>query len=150
MKLHQISVFLENKPGQVRNACQLISEAGINVLTLSLADSKQFGIMRIIVREWEQAKQLLEQNGWVVKVTEVLAIEVADQPGGLTEILTALEREDLNLEYLYAFTFGRANRAVLIFRFEDPDRAIAMLQSQGISVIDPVELYTRVDEKKNE
>jgi len=143
MKLQQLSVFVENKPGQLKRACDLLSKANINIQTLSLADTKQFGILRLIMPEWERAKTVLEEGGFVTKTTEVLALEVADRPGGLAKILTQVEAVGLNVEYMYAFTFGREDRAVLIFRFDNPDKAIETLKAGGINVIGGVELYAR-------
>lgn len=143
MKIHQLSLFLENKPGRLSAPCQALARAGINILTLSLADTHQFGILRLIVADWAQAKQVLEQAGAVVQVTEVVAIAVEDQPGGLAKILDVVEKAGVNLEYMYAFTFRAGDQAVLVFRFEDPDAAIALLQSKGYRVIDQVELFKR-------
>lgn len=145
MKLHQLSVFLENKPGQLKMACSLLAQAGINILTLSLADTKQFGILRLIVRDWQLAQQVMEKSGFVVKITEVLAVEVQDRPGGLAEILTAIDDAALNVEYMYAFTFGCAGKATMIFRFDEPDAAVTKLQAKGVSFIGSVELYARVE-----
>ncbi|MCL4192122.1 MAG: ACT domain-containing protein [Thermoguttaceae bacterium] len=143
MKINQLSLFLENKPGHLSSACRKLAEAGINILTLSLADTTQFGILRMVVRQWEKAKQILEAGGWVVNVTPVVAIEVQDQPGGLAEILAVVEEAGLNVEYMYAFTFRSGDRAVLVFRFDDPDRAVRTLQEKGIGVLGSVELYNR-------
>jgi len=143
MKLQQLSVFLENRPGQLKRACDLLAQANINIQTLSLADTKQFGILRLIMPEWERAKTVLEEGGFVTKTTEVLAVQVADRPGGLAEILTQVEAVGLNVEYMYAFTFGREDRAVLIFRFDNPDKAIETLKAGGINVIGGVDLYAR-------
>jgi len=98
MKIHQLSLFLENKPGRLSKPCQVLANAGINILTLSLADTQQFGIMRLILRDWEKAKKTLESEGFVVNVTEVVAIEVADRPGGLAEVLAVLEEGGTNIE----------------------------------------------------
>ena len=145
MKINQLSLFLENKPGRLSVPCQALSEAGINILTLSLADTQQFGILRLIVKDWSMAKRVLEGAGCVVNVTEVVAIEVPDTPGGLALVLGAIEEGEINVEYMYAFTFrGDQDRAVLIFRFEDPDQAIRILQRRGINVVAPVELYDRM------
>ncbi len=141
MKITQLSVFLENKPGRLSEPCRILAEAGINILTLSLADTEQFGIMRLIVQDWAQAKQALTGAGAVVNVTEVVATEVEDRPGGLARLLTILESAEINIEYMYAFTFRRADKAILIFRFEDPDAAVGVLQDEGINVIDPVDLF---------
>lgn len=144
MKITQLSVFLENKPGRLSEPCRILSQAGINILTLSLADTQQFGILRLIVRDWQNAKAALEKEGEVVNVTEVVAIEVSDQPGGLSNILKLMENEKINVEYMYAFTFRRGDKAIIVFRFENPDKAIAMLQAKGVNLVSSVELYERV------
>jgi hypothetical protein len=143
MKLHQLSIFLENQPGQLRMACQLLADAGINILTLSLADTKQFGILRLIVKDWQEGQKVLEQAGFVLKVTEVLAVTVADRPGGLAEILKAIEAAGLNVEYMYAFAFGRNDKAVMIFRFDDPDAAVSRLQAKDVNFIGGVDLFKK-------
>ena len=145
MKINQLSVFLENEPGRLSAACKALAAAGVNILTLSLADTRQFGILRLVVRDWEKAKAALEQAGCVVKVTEVVAVEVADRPGGLADILGIIDQGKVNIEYMYAFTFRCNDRAVLVFRFEQPDQAIQTLQASGVNVIGPVELYNRVE-----
>ena len=143
MKIHQLSVFLENKPGQLRAPCAALAAAGINIVTLSLADTEQFGILRLIVEDWVKAKKVLDQAGCVVKVTEVLALEVADQPGGMERILDLVDRAGLNIEYMYAFTEKRVDKGVLVFRFADPDAALRVLQNEGINIISPVKLLNR-------
>jgi len=143
MKINQLSVFLENKPGQLSGPCAALAEAGVNILTMSLADTQQFGILRLIVRDPDQAKGVLEKAGWVVNLAEVVAIEVPDRPGGLAEVLKVIEGSAVNIEYIYAFTFGRADKAVIVFRFDDPDAALGLLQANGVNVVDAVELYER-------
>jgi hypothetical protein len=146
MKTTQLSVFLENQPGRLSAPCRILAEAGINILTLSLADTQQFGILRLIVRDWQKAKSALEKAGCVVKVTEVVTTEVADRPGGLAELLEVLEQAGINVEYMYAFTFRREDRAVLVFRFEDPDAAIRVLLAKGMNVLKSVEVYDLVED----
>ncbi len=141
MKIKQLSVFLENKAGRLSGPCHVLGKAGVNILTLSLADTQEFGILRLIVKDWQRARAVLEQGGCVVKVTEVLAIEVADRPGGGAEVLEVLERANINVQYMYAFTFRRGDKAVLVFRFDDADTAIGVLQDKGINVLKSVELY---------
>ncbi len=141
MKIHQLSLFLENKPGQIIEPCRLLAREGINVRTLSVADTQRFGILRMIVSDWEKATALLKNAGYVVNITEVLAVEVADRPGGLAEILEVFENSPINIEYMYAFTFGRGDKAVLIFRFDKPDDAIKKLQEAGINVVAGVDVY---------
>ncbi len=140
MKLHQLSIFVENKPGQLKAVCQTLAEANLNIQTLTLADTKEFGILRLILRDWERAKSVLEQAGFVANVAEVLALEVDDHPGGLADVLVAIENAGLNVEYMYAFTFGRHEKAVLIFRFSDADVALERLRAQGVDIVDGVEL----------
>ncbi len=146
MKIPQLSVFLENKPGRLSHPCKVLADAGINILTLSLADTHQFGIMRLIVRDAAKAKKALEAQHSVVNLTEVIAIEVPDRPGGLAEVLTVIEKAGLNVEYMYAFTFRREDKAIIVLRFEDPDAGIKVLQANGVNVIDSVELYERAGE----
>lgn len=144
MKIHQLSLFLENQPGQMIEPCRLLARAGINIRTLSLADTRQFGILRVIVSDWQNAAAVLENAGYVVNVTEVVAIEVADRPGGLADLMAVLENSGINIEYMYAFPFGRQDRAVLIFRFDQPDAAIERLQAAGINVVDGIDVYNKV------
>lgn len=145
MKLKQLSLFLENKPGALSRPMRLLARAGINILTLSIADTDQFGILRLIVRDWEKAKSLLEQEGFVVKVTDMVAVEVTDRPGGLADILDLLEKAGTNVAFMYAFTEKRKGQAVLIFRFDDPDAAIRILQKKGINVVDSGDLLKQLE-----
>jgi hypothetical protein len=143
MKIHQLSVFVENKPGRLRAPCEALAAGGVNIVTLSLADTQHYGILRLIVRRWELAKQLLEAAGFAVKVTEVLAVEVPDRPGGLAQVLAALEQAAINVEYMYAFTEKLGDRAVLVLRLEDPDAALAALAGSALSLISDVDLFQR-------
>ena len=145
MKLKQLSVFLENKPGRLRELCALLAENGVNIITLSLADTEQFGILRLIVKNYDAAKALLEENGFVAKLTDVIAIEVKDEPGGLSAILKIEEQSGISVEYMYAFTIKSGENAVLLFRFDDMDKAVATLQSAGLNVLNSVELYQRAE-----
>ncbi len=144
MKIHQLSLFLENQPGQMIEPCRLLARAGIDIRTLSLADSERFGILRLIVADSQNAAAVLEKAGYIVNVTEVVAIEVADRPGGLAEVLDVMEASGINIEYMYAFPFGRESRAVLIFRFDQPDAAIERLQAAGVNVVANIDVYNRV------
>ena len=134
MKLHQLSLFLENRPGELRPPIQALADAGINILTLSLADTEQFGILRLIVRDWQKAKTVLEKAGIVAKVTEVVAVEVPDRPGGLAALLGIFDKAKLNIEYMYAFTEKRGDKALMVFRVADPDAALGALQASGMNV----------------
>jgi len=143
MKLKQISLFLENKPGHLSAVCRLLAEKNINILTLSLADTEQFGILRLIVEDWAGTKEVLESAGNVVTVTDVVATEVEDRPGGLAELLAVVQEAGINIEYMYAFTFRSGGRAIMIFRFDEPDAAIAALQRRGFNVLQGVDLFER-------
>ncbi len=145
MKIKQLSLFLENKPGALSRPVKLFAKARLNILTLTLADTQQFGILRFVVHDWQKAKQLLEDSGFVVKVTDMVAIEVADKPGGLAGILATVEKARINLEYMYGFTLKNEGKGLLAFRFDDPDTAIAALQKQGISPVSSAELFSRLE-----
>ncbi len=136
MKLHQLSVFSENRPGHMIAPCRLLASEGVNIRALTLADTQRYGILRMIVCDWERARTLLQSAGCVVNVTEVVAVEVPDRPGGLAGVLELFEGSTINIEYMYAFPFVRGEKAVLIFRFDQPDAAIARLQEKGIRVLD--------------
>ena len=144
MKLNQLSVFLENQPGALSAPCRLLAQAGINIQTFALADTQQFGILRLMVHDWARAKQLLEAQGYVVKITEVIALEVPDKPGGLAELLEILERAKVNVEYMYAFTVKQAGLGLLAFRFNDPDAGLRALQENKINVLDTSGLVKRL------
>jgi hypothetical protein len=145
MKLKQISVFLENKPGQLSHACRALAKAGINITTLSLADTQQFGILRLLIKDHDKAVDVLKDAGCVVKLTDVVAIDVPDRPGGLAEVLETIEQAEINLEYMYAFTYRSNEKALMIFRFEDPDAAVKILGDAGFDIVGGEELTRRVD-----
>jgi len=145
MKIHQLSVFIENRPGHLIAPCRLLAEAGINIVALSLAETQKYGILRLIVRDWEKAKEVLGANGFRASVTEVLAVQVADRPGGLVEVLNPIVAAELNVEYMYAFATKLGDQAVPVFRFEDPDVALQALKTSSVAFVDTVELFSRLD-----
>jgi len=124
--------------------CRLLAQAGIDIRTLTLADTERFGILRLIVSDWQRCRALLEDAGYLVNVTEVVAVEAADRPGGLCSLLEVFEDTEINIEYMYAFTFGQPGRAALIFRFDKPDAAIELLRAAGVNVLEDVEAYHRI------
>ncbi|MBM4154177.1 MAG: ACT domain-containing protein [Lentisphaerae bacterium] len=144
MKLTQLSVFLENRPGRLRELCETLSGEGINITTLSLADTEKFGILRLIVKDVDRARAALGAKGFVVKTSSVLAVEVSDEPGGLARILAVAEKGGLSVEYMYAFTIKSGGRGILVFRFDDTDKAIAALQAAKVNVLSSVDLFARV------
>ncbi len=141
MKAEQISVFIENKSGRLAEIARLLGEAGINIRALSLADTSDFGILRLIVNDREKAKQVLKEKNFTVSKTEVVAVEVPDRPGGLSEILQALDSRSINVEYMYAFVERCGENAVIIFRFDEPDNAIAVLRDTGFNILGGQRLY---------
>jgi hypothetical protein len=143
MQIRQLSVFLENKPGRLSTVCEALANANINLVTLSLADTTQFGILRLIVEDWEKAKRVLEECGYAARVTEVLALEVKDRPGGLAAILKVVEQAGISVEYMYAFAVKNQDDAILVFRFDQIDKAITALNEAGINCIESHQLFAR-------
>lgn len=144
MKIRQLSLFLENRPGQLRFPCKVLGDAGIDILTMSLADTAQFGILRLVVKDWQRAREVLEAAGVVVNVTEVLAVDVPDRPGGLASVLEAFEKAGVGVEYMYAWAAReRGTYATLLFRLEDPDRAAKLLEAAGVKLVASDELFAR-------
>lgn len=141
MKLKQLSLFLENRQGQLRAPVAALGNAGIDLLTMTLADTSQFGILRFIVADPARAKEVLEGEGMIVSTTEVVPIQVDNRPGGLAGVLASIEAAGLGVEYMYDFA-ARAtpDKAVIIFRFEDPDRALEVLKSAGVRILTSEEL----------
>lgn len=141
MRVEQISVFLENKAGRLAEVGRILSEAGINIRALSLADTSDFGILRLIVNDNNKAKEALKQHGFTVGKTDVVAVEVEDRPGGLHKILDCLFRANVNVEYMYAFVQQSGDNAVIIFRFDNLDEAVRVLTENGVKVIEGKKLY---------
>ena len=140
MRIRQISIFLENKPGQLSSVCRTLAEAGINIATLSLADTADFGIARLIVDDHEKAKAVLAAAGHAVNVREVLGVCVPDRPGGMAEVMGALDKAGANVEYSYAFAFHKGEKAVLVFRFDDNDKAESALKAAGFTTLGEEEI----------
>ncbi|MBC8209253.1 MAG: ACT domain-containing protein [Desulfobulbaceae bacterium] len=135
MRVEQIAVFLENKSGRLAEITATLATAGINIRALSVADTSDFGILRLIVDDVEQAKQVLKDGGFTVGITNVIAVEVDDRSGGLASVLKTIDHAEINVEYMYAFVNNSGENAVLIFRFDDMDRAIAALQGDRFSLL---------------
>ncbi len=136
MNINQISIFLENRPGHLADICRSLAKSDISIVTLSLADTSDFGIVRMIVDDWEKAKTVLTQAGHVVNVREVVAVTVPDCPGGMAQVLDVLDGAGVNIEYNYAFAFHHGEKAVLVFRFDDTEKAVAALGGAGIAILD--------------
>ncbi len=141
MKVEQISVFLENRAGRLSEVTKVLGRAGINIRALSLADTSDFGILRLIVSDNEKTKKALKENGFTVGRTTVVPVEVQDKPGGLHNILDILSQNAINVEYMYAFVQQSGKNAVLIFRFDRTDQAIEILKQNNVKVLSGEELY---------
>ena len=141
MKVEQISIFIENKSGRLAEVTRILGEVGVNIRALSLADTSDFGILRLIVNDREKAKQVLKDRGFTVSKTEVVAVEVPDKPGGLSQILQTLDSEAINVEYMYAFVERCGENAVIIFRFDETEKAISALLAKGFNILDGERLY---------
>ena len=135
MKVDQLAVFLENKSGRLAAITKVLSDNNINIRALSVADTADFGILRLIVDETEKATRVLKEEGFTVGKADVIAVEVADKPGGLAKVLSVLHDAAINVEYMYAFVEKSGENAVLIFRFDDPDIAITVLHNAGIKIL---------------
>jgi hypothetical protein len=141
MKVEQISIFIENKSGRLAEVSSILGDAGVNIRALSLADTSDFGILRLIVNDREKAIAALKGRGFTVSKTEVVAVEVPDQPGGLASILHVLDAAAINVEYMYAFVERCGANAVIIFRFDETEKAITTLQAKGFNILDGERLY---------
>ena len=142
MKVEQITVFLENQSGRLADVADILAGADVNIRALSLADSADFGILRLIVNDSEKAQQVLKAQGFTMAKTEVVAVEVPDQPGGLARMLKTLKANQVNVEYMYAFVHKSAVNATIIFRFDDLEKAIQCLQQAGIRILQGEEVYS--------
>ncbi|MGA2089929.1 MAG: ACT domain-containing protein [Endomicrobiales bacterium] len=135
MNINQISIFLENKKGRLGKVCDCLAKAHINVRALSLADTKDFGVLRLIVNDPDRCCAILKKNDFVVQETNVIAVEVEDRPGGLRKILALLERNNINVEYMYATVERSKNHAVVIFKVDQQQKAITLLSKNRITLM---------------
>lgn len=136
MKVQQISIFLENKTGRLAEVTEVLGEHNINIRALSIADTTDFGILRLIVSDPDEAYRVLREAGFSVSTTDVIAVEVRDEPGGLARVLRVLQGDNINIEYLYAFVQKATNAALVVFRVEQVDEAVKVLMDNQISVLD--------------
>jgi len=141
MKVKQISIFLENKSGRLAKVTKVLGENGINSRALSIADTTDFGILRLIVNDPDKAYKVLKEAGFTLGTTDVIAVEVPDVPGGLYQTLQILERAGINIEYLYAFVQKASSAALVVFRVEQLDEAVRVLQENGVRLLSEEEVY---------
>ena len=142
MKVKQISVFLENKIGRLAEITSLLGQSGINIRALAIADTAEFGILRMIVDKPEEALKGLKEKGFAAKQTDVIVVKVPDKPGGLARILEILKESAFNVEYLYAFVKKSGEDAFVVFRIENIDEAIASPRENGIEILGPEDVYS--------
>ncbi|MDK2972856.1 MAG: hypothetical protein PWP23_2611 [Candidatus Sumerlaeota bacterium] len=142
MKVQQISIFMENRAGRLAAVARLLGTTGINIRALSLADTSDFGILRLIVDKPEEAKKALKANSFTFNVTDVVAVQIPDEPGGLASVLEALQAQNVNVEYMYAFVEKCGGKAIVVFRFDDLDGAIGLLQGAGVRVLSRQEVLS--------
>ena len=141
MRVEQIAVFLENRSGRLAEITSIIAANNINIRALSVADTAEFGILRLIVDKVEEAEKALKEKGFTVGKTTVIAVEVPDRTGGLAEVLDCVQKIGLNVEYMYAFVNKTGENAVLIFRFDDMTMAIDSLQANGFTILESSQVY---------
>ena len=141
MLVKQISVFLENKSGRLAEVTKILGSHDIDISALSIADTTDFGVLRLIVNKPEQAEKVLVENGFTVSCTSVIAIAVPDEPGGLASALEVLKNGSVGIEYMYAFVGKSSSDALVILRVEEPEKAIELLKNMNIKVLSAEEVY---------
>ncbi len=134
MNIKQISVFVENKKWKLAEVTKLLTEQEINIRAVSLAETAEFGVLRLIVNKPDKCIQTLKANNFIAQLTDVIAVEVEDKPGGLSEILSLFDEADINIEYMYAFIEKKQDSAIVIFRIDDTKKAFDALNAKGISI----------------
>ncbi len=141
MAVKQISVFVENTSGRLAKVTKILAEKKIDIQALCIADTTDFGILRMIVNKPDEAKAVLREGGFAVKTTEVIAVSIEDAPGGLNKAMQILAESDIGIEYMYAFTEKRRNDALVILRVENNDDAAKALEKGGVPVISEEVIY---------
>jgi hypothetical protein len=141
MTVEQVAIFIENRSGRLAEVTGVLAQAGINIRAIFVADTADFGILRLIVDQPDTAARMLKASGFTVSTTPVVAIEMPDRPGGLWGILKTLEAVGLNVEYMYAVITRSGNNAVVVFRFDEPDRAVQALSEAGVRTLSGEDVY---------
>lgn len=140
MNVTQLSVFIENRPGHLQNVLKILADKNINIITLTIAETSDFGILRMIVNKPEDARAALKEAHITASLTDVLAIEIDDTSGSLYRAIDTFAKRKLNIEYMYAFTEKRGDRAVMIFRFDDIEAAKKALTEESYSIVNKIDL----------
>ncbi|MDR1506727.1 MAG: ACT domain-containing protein [Treponema sp.] len=135
MEIRQISVFLENNAGRLGEVTKVLAGAGINLRAISIADTADFGILRLIVNDQEKAVTALNGAGFTTRITNVAAVEIDDTPGSLAGVMELFQKSNVNIEYLYASLEGDAGKAVVIFKLENHEKGLALIKEKGLSMV---------------
>ncbi|MFA6929616.1 MAG: ACT domain-containing protein [Lentisphaeria bacterium] len=141
MKVRQLSIFLENKVGRLAGVAKILGEAGVNIRALSVADTNDFGILRLIVDDIESAEKNLREHNVVCRINNVTVVAVDNRPGGLARVLAVLNASDVNVEYMYAVAEPNSERPLMVFRFSEGERAVAALQAGGLDILAEKQLF---------
>ena len=141
MKIKQLSIFLQNRMGSLSKPLEVLTVADVNIRAMCMADTSEFGILRLVVDNPEKGKEALEQNNFLVKMTEIIAIEMHDAPGGLTSVLNIIRDNNIDLEYLYAFTHDKKDKAILLLHTDEIDELIEVLNKNNIRILPSEEVY---------
>ena len=142
MKIKQLSIFLQNRMGSLSKPLEVLSDADVNIRAMCMADTSEFGILRLVVDNPEKGKEALEENNFLVKLTEIIGVEMNDTPGGLTSVLKVIKDNEIDLEYLYAFSHDKAEKAILLLHADDIDKLISVLTDNDIPIVPSKEVYT--------
>ena len=141
MKIKQLSIFLQNRMGSLSKPLEVLSEAGINIRAMCMADTSEFGILRLVVDDPENGKNALEEENFLVKITEIIGVEMNDTPGGLTTVLKVIKENDIDLEYLYAFTHEKQGKAILLLHSDNINDLIDALNKNNVVIVNSQEIY---------
>ncbi len=134
--INQLSIFIENTKGRLAEVCKLLGDNNINIKALTIAETPEFGILRVVLDKSEDAKKVLKEHGFIAKSAPVVAVEVSDAPGGLAKALTVLADNNINLEYMYGFVEKTSEKALMVFKFDNVEKAIDVLQKNNISIVE--------------
>lgn len=135
MLVKQLSVFMENKPGRLYKLTNTLGKEGLDFVTLSIADTKDYGIVRFIARDNDRAYEILKKAGFAVEQTSLIGVEVPDVPNALASVIGLLEQEDINIEYLYSFVLTNYNTAKILLKVADADKAVRLFEDKGIKLL---------------
>ncbi len=134
--INQLSIFIENTKGRLAEVCGLLGDNNINIKALTIAESPEFGILRVVLDKAEEAKKILKEHSFIATSAQVVAVEVSDTPGGLAKALKVLAENDINLEYMYGFVEKTSEKALMVFKFDNIEKAIEILQKNNISIVE--------------